>query len=62
MKPASLLATIFLAVVAVGHFLRLLLHLEVTAGGMTVPMWMSVIACVFTGGLAIMLWIENRRK
>jgi hypothetical protein len=61
MKPASMLATIFLAVVAVGHFLRLLFHVEVTAAGIILPMWMSVVACVFTGGLAIMLWVENRR-
>jgi hypothetical protein len=25
-------------------------------------MWMSVVACLFSGGLAVMLAVENRRK
>ncbi len=62
MKPASLVAIIFIVVVAIVHFLRLVLHVEVTVGGVIVPTWMSIIAFVFTGGLAIMLWLENRRK
>lgn len=62
MKLASLIATIFIALIAVGHLLRLIFHVEVTAGGIIVPVWMSLIACVFTGALAIMLGLENRRK
>lgn len=62
MKPASLVATIFLALISLGQFLRLVLQIKVTAGGITIPMWPSVIACLFTGGLAVMLWSENRRR
>lgn len=62
MKSASLVATIFLALISLGHLLRLVLQIEVTAGGIIIPMWLSVIACLFTGGLAVMLWSENRRK
>jgi hypothetical protein len=61
MKPAALVATIFLAVVCLGHILRLALNIEVTAAGAVVPMWISVLAVAFTGGLAIMLWRERRR-
>jgi hypothetical protein len=61
MKTASLLATLFLALVAVVHLLRFALRVEVAIGGTAVPMWMSVVACVFTGGLAVMLWRERRR-
>ena len=61
MKPVALVATIFLALVAAAHLLRVALQVEVTAGGMAVPIWMSMAASVITGGLAIMLWRESRR-
>jgi len=61
MKPAALVATIFLALVALAHLLRLTLQVEVTAGGVAVPLWASAIASVFTGGLSLMLWRESRR-
>jgi hypothetical protein len=62
MKPATLVATIFICVVAVLHLVRNFLQVEVTVNGAMVPMWMSIIAFLFTGGLAIMMWRENRRK
>jgi len=61
MKPAALVATIFLALVAFAQFLRLALRVEVIAGGVVVPLWASAIASVFTGGLSLMLWRESRR-
>jgi hypothetical protein len=61
MKPAALLAVIFLALVALGHLLRVALSLQLTIGGTDIPMWMSVVACIVVGGLAIMLWRESRR-
>ena len=62
MKPATLVATIFIALISVMHIIRFVLQVQVTAGGMIIPTWLSLIACVFTGGLAIMLWLENRQK
>jgi uncharacterized membrane protein len=62
MKPVSLAVTIFLALVAVGQLLRFVFKVEVTAGGLTVPLWLSLVASVFAGALAIMLWLENRKK
>jgi hypothetical protein len=62
MKPALLITTIFISFIAIGHLLRLVFHVEVTVGGAIVPMWMSVVACLFTGGLAVLLFMENRRK
>ena len=61
MKPAALVAVIFLALVALLHLFRVALRSQVTVGGADIPMWMSVVACIFTGGLAIMLWRESRR-
>lgn len=51
---------LFLAMVAVGHLLRLVLGVEVIVGGILVPLWVSVIACVVPAGLAVALWRENR--
>jgi hypothetical protein len=28
----------------------------------TIPLWSSLVAFVFTGGLAILLWRESRRR
>jgi hypothetical protein len=62
MKPATLVGTIFIFVVAVLHLVRILLHVELTVNGVMVPMWMSIVAFLFTGGLAIMMFRENRHK
>ncbi len=62
MKPASLVATLFFALIALLHLLRLLFQVEVTAGRMIVPMWMSAAAFLFAAGLAILLWRENRKN
>lgn len=61
MKPAALVATLFLAVIALAHLARVAFHVEVTASGFAIPMWMSVLAFVFTGGLSLALWRESRR-
>jgi hypothetical protein len=61
-KPVSLIATLFLALISLGHLLRVLFRVEVTAGIVVVPIWMSVVACLATGILAILLWRETQRK
>jgi hypothetical protein len=60
-KPIARITTIFLGLVSVAQFLRLVLQVDVVAGGVRVPLWASALACVFTGGLAILLWREGRR-
>ncbi|HSB79312.1 MAG TPA: hypothetical protein VLM91_11005 [Candidatus Methylomirabilis sp.] len=61
MKPIACITTIFLALVALAQFLRLVLRVKVIAGSVTIPLWASAVACVFTGGLAVLLWQESRR-
>ena len=61
MKPAARLATTFLALVAIAHLLRLALRITVTAGGVSIPLWASALACIVTGGLAVLLWRESRQ-
>jgi len=61
MKPAAMISTLFLAMVAIGHLLRLVLRVEVVVDGIPVPLWVSVLACVVPAGLAVALWQESRR-
>ena len=61
MKPAALVATMFLSLVAVLHVVRLILLVPVTAGGIEVPLWASVLAALGPGALALWLWREQRK-
>ena len=62
MKPATLVATIFLFIVAILHLVRIFFHVELTVNGAMVPLWLSIIGFLFTVSLAIMMWRENWRK
>jgi hypothetical protein len=62
MKPATLVATVFLALIALAHLLRIIFQVEVTAGQTVVPMWMSAVATAFAAGMAVWLWRENRKS
>lgn len=61
-KPSITMAIIFLAVVSIAQMSRFFLQIEVRAGGVPIPPWWSLPASVFTGVLAIWLWLENRSK
>ncbi len=61
MKPVARIVTLFLGLVALAQFVRLVLQVEVLAGGVRIPLWASALACVVTGGLAILLWREGHR-
>lgn len=60
MKPAALIATVFLCLVAVLHVVRLVFQVPVIAGSTEIPMWASVLAVVGPGALAVWLWREQR--
>jgi hypothetical protein len=62
MKPATLVATIFLFVIAIMHLVRLFFQVELTVNGAMVPMWLSIFGFLFTASLAIMMWRENWRR
>ena len=61
MKPAALVATLLLSVIAVLHLLRLIFQLQFIVGGTEIPMWASVLAVLGPGALAIWLWQEQRK-
>ena len=59
-KPASLISALFIALVALGHLLRILYNLDLLIAGIPVPMWASGAAMVFCGFLAIWLFRERQ--
>jgi hypothetical protein len=60
-KPFTTIAAILFALIALLQLLRFLLRWEVTLNGAVVPVWLSGVAFVVAGGLAVMVWRENRR-
>ncbi|MBI1983271.1 MAG: hypothetical protein HYS61_03640 [Acidobacteria bacterium] len=62
MKPATVVTTIFLVLVAILHVLRLVFGVEVTVGGAVVPKWPSVLAILVPSALALGLWREHRSR
>jgi uncharacterized membrane protein len=62
MKPVTLTATIILATVSLAHLMRMLFRVRVTVADSLLPMWVSGVAFVVAGGLAIMLWCSARKS
>ncbi|MEX2049090.1 MAG: hypothetical protein WEB90_05895 [Gemmatimonadota bacterium] len=60
MKPGSLMAIVFLSLVAVLHFFRLVLGVEVMAGGTVIPMWVSGFGVAVPALVALVLWREQK--
>jgi len=61
-KPATVTAAILLTVVALLQLLRAVARVRVVVGDTVIPIWVSVVAFVVLGGLAIGLWHEARRN
>ncbi|PYT13254.1 MAG: hypothetical protein DMF51_11315 [Acidobacteria bacterium] len=60
MKKANLTATLLLACVALAHLLRLIFGVQVTVADRFIPMWVSAVAFLVAGGVAVMLWRGRR--
>lgn len=61
MKPITTIAALLFGVIAALQLLRFVLAWPVTVNGYSIPLWASAIAFVVAGGLAVMLWREQRR-
>jgi hypothetical protein len=59
MKPFTTVTVVLLALIAVVQLLRFVLGWAVTVNGLIVPVWLSGVVFVITGGLAIMVWRET---
>ena len=62
MTRATLIAAVLLALVAVAHLLRILFNIKATIGDVAVPMWVSVVATLMAGAVAILLWRDRRAR
>ena len=59
-RPFARIAAALLAVICVLHAIRAFKALPITVGPMTIPVWMSIVAAIFTGLLAVMVWREAK--
>jgi hypothetical protein len=59
MKPFTRVAVVVFSLVALLQLLRVALGWDVTVGGILIPSWASVIACVVAATLAFMVWRET---
>jgi hypothetical protein len=57
-RPFTTIAVFVLAIVAFAHLLRAIAGWEIVIGGVVLPMWPSLLAFLFAGGLAVGLWRE----
>jgi len=60
LKPFTIVAVVFLALIAVVHLLRLFGAWEVAVAGFVIPVWWSALGVLIAGGLALMVWRESR--
>jgi hypothetical protein len=58
-KPASSVAAILFWLIALAQLLRVLFRVEVTAGGVNIPLGVSVVAFIALAVLGIWIWRER---
>jgi hypothetical protein len=59
-RPFTLIAALIFALMALIHVYRLFTDFQVVLGSHVIPMWVSYVAIVVAGGLAIGLYRESR--
>jgi hypothetical protein len=60
MKPFTVIAIVVLSLAAILQLTRFILGWEILVNGVTIPVWVSGITFVISGGIAVMLWRESR--
>ena len=60
MKQATTITVALLALVALGHVLRLAFGVPASVGDWSVPMWVSFIGVLLPGGLAYFVYREHQ--
>ena len=61
MKPFTTLTIVFLSLLSVLQLIRFMQGWDVIVNGVSVPVWVSGLAGLVVGALALMLWRESRR-
>jgi hypothetical protein len=62
MKPFTIVAIVLFSLIAIVQLARLILGWEVSVNGVAIPMWVSGIAFVIAGGVAVLVWREARTR
>lgn len=62
MRRYTLVSGVFLVIVAVAHLVRAFMGWPIVIADVSVPVWCSTAAFVFTGGLALWGFREAARK
>ncbi len=57
--PASLVAAFLFWLIALAQLLRVFFKVEVTAGGVNIPLWISIVAFIVLAALGVWLWRER---
>jgi hypothetical protein len=61
MKPVTTIVVILLSAISFAQLLRLIFQVEIIAGGVSIPIWLSIFGCMIPAVLAYMLWRENNK-
>jgi len=61
MKPFTAISIVVFSLVSVLQLIRFVLGWDVSVNGVAIPVWASGMAFIVSGGLAVMLWRENRK-
>ncbi|HCV43489.1 MAG TPA: hypothetical protein DGH68_08380 [Bacteroidetes bacterium] len=61
-RPASLVAAIFLIIIALAQLCRAIFGISITAAGFEIPVWPSAFAAIFLAALAFWLLKERRQN
>ena len=59
MKPATTFGALLIALIALGHLLRVLFGWGVVIADKVIPMWPSVLVIIVFGTLSLMIWRES---
>jgi hypothetical protein len=59
MKPIANISAFLLALISVGHLLRVILAWEITINQIVIPMWPSLVIFLLFGFLGVLLWRES---
>lgn len=60
-RPFTLIAALIFALMGAVHVIRLYTHFQVVIGSHSLPQWLSIVAIVITGILAVGLFREAKR-
>ena len=62
MTGSRTIAVLLLGIIAIAQAIRFALGWPVTIGTFAVPLWVSAVAALVVGAIAVALWRDGRRQ